>query len=160
MQIGVVSDTHSTELPPKMMKDFEKVDLIIHAGDFCDLSVYKVFAAIKETKAVAGNMDEESIRGEFPGKQVIECDGVKIGVCHGSSSSNKVLDIVKDIFKNDKIDVVIFGHSHTPFNENIGGVLYFNPGSPTDTIFAPYRSYGILNISDGSVSGKIIKVED
>ena len=58
------------------------------------------------------------------------------------------------------IDVVMFGHSHEPLNEKNGGVLYFNPGSPNDKVFAPYCSYGILDISEKGIIGKIIKVKD
>jgi predicted phosphodiesterase len=42
-------------------------------------------------------------------------------------------------------------------NEMRGSVLYFNPGSPNDAIFAPYQSYGILEINDRIV-GTIVKV--
>ena len=45
-------------------------------------------------------------------------------------------------------------------NEKINGILYFNPGSPTDLVIAPYRSYGILEIKDNDVVGKIIKLKD
>ena len=38
------------------------------------------------------------------------------------------------------------------------GVLFFNPGSPTDKVFAAYNSYGILEINDKKVEGKIVKI--
>ncbi|MBU1888025.1 MAG: metallophosphoesterase family protein, partial [Candidatus Omnitrophica bacterium] len=57
-----------------------------------------------------------------------------------------------------KPDIIIFGHSHVPMNEYIDGVLFFNPGSATDTVFAPYRSYGIIEIENGEVKAEIHKL--
>jgi len=60
-------------------------------------------------------------------------------------------------FKNDRVDLVIFGHSHKAFNEKRGDILYFNPGSPTDQIFSPFNSYGIIEIND-KIEARIIKI--
>jgi len=77
---------------------------------------------------------------------------------HGSGHPNKLIDFTGEVFKNEKVDVIVFGHSHTPINERRAGVLYFNPGSPTDKIFSPYNSYGILEIIDSKIEGKIIRL--
>ena len=46
-----------------------------------------------------------------------------------------------------------------PKNEYIEGVLFFNPGSVTDTVYAPYRSYGIIEIDkDGKINAEIHKL--
>jgi len=37
--------------------------------------------------------------------------------------------IFRDELRNEKVDVIVFGHSHQPHNEVIDGVLLFNPGS-------------------------------
>ena len=158
MKIGVVSDTHSQELPSQMMEDFKKVDFIIHAGDLCSLDILEQLQKIKEVKAVWGNMDGGEIRQVLPRQQLIKCDKFTIGVFHGEGTPQGLLDKVKSEFKSSKVDMVIFGHSHQPMNEKIDGVLYFNPGSPNDLVFAPYRSYGILEITD-KISGKIVKVK-
>ena len=63
---------------------------------------------------------------------------------------------VKEAFQ-EKLDVIVFGHSHTPLCEWQEGTLFFNPGSVTDTIFAPYRSCGILEIND-EVKGTIVRL--
>jgi len=159
MRIGVVSDTHSKRLPEKMLNDFKAVDLILHLGDLSDLSVYKKFSEMKPTKSVCGNMEDEELCSRFPRKEILEIENCRIGMFHGEGPPKKVLESVKRVFKDDKVDVALFGHSHQPFNETMEGVLYFNPGSPTDTVFAPYLSYGILEIKDGKVmDARIIKV--
>lgn len=70
MKIGVVADTHSKELPKQMLVDLKSVDLIIHAGDFCEARDYEALAKIKEVKAVYGNMDNSEIRKLFPRKRL------------------------------------------------------------------------------------------
>ena len=54
--------------------------------------------------------------------------------------------------------VVVFGHSHLPVNEDVDGLLLFNPGSPTWKRKAPFTSMGLLWIEDGSVEGEIFPV--
>jgi putative phosphoesterase len=160
MKIGVVSDTHSKALPASMLAAFKDVDFIIHAGDFCEDADYLAFAKIKEVKAVQGNMDGSNIRRRFPVKQILVCGSYRIGLYHGEGPPQTLLDKVKAQFKADKVDAVIFGHSHHPFNQIQGDVLYFNPGSPNDDIFAPYRSYGILHVTEKGITGELVKVHD
>jgi len=159
MRIGVLSDTHSRDLPKQMIEDFKKTDLIIHAGDFCSNNALDTLKKIKDVKGVCGNMDEASIRVALPRSQVIQCGSYAIGIFHGEGHPNQLLDSIKQEFVNKKVDAIVFGHSHHPMNEMIDGILFFNPGSPTDTVFAPYRSYGILEV-DGSIKGRIVKINE
>lgn len=159
MKIGIVSDTHSFALPASMLKDFAKVDLIIHAGDFCQWEDVEKLKKVKELQAVYGNMDEAAVRRAFPRRQILELEGITIGVFHGEGPRPMVLERVKAEFAGDKVDCVIYGHSHQPLNQTIGDVLFFNPGSPNDMFSAPYCSYGILEIKKEKVAGKIIKVK-
>ncbi|MCB9772573.1 MAG: metallophosphoesterase family protein [Candidatus Omnitrophica bacterium] len=159
MRIGVVSDTHSLELPRLMLKDFKSVDLIIHAGDFCDTADYEALAQIKEVKAVYGNMDTPAIRKLFPRRQIIKLGAFSVGLFHGEGPPKTILEKVKSEFKDDKVDMVIFGHSHQPFNQIIGHVRYFNPGSPNDKIFAPYCSYGIVEVANKDFSVKHVNIK-
>ena len=157
IKIGVVSDTHSKEIPAQLLEDFKKVDLIIHAGDFCARQDLDIFKNVKDVKAVWGNMDGKDIRSLLPRRQIIHCGKFTIGLFHGEGAPKTILETVKNEFKNEKPDVIIFGHSHQPLNQEIDGVLFFNPGSPNDTISAPYCSYGVLEIGD-KIKGKIVKV--
>lgn len=158
MKIGVVADTHSLDIPAPLLKDFKAVDLIIHAGDFCSIADLKVFQKLAEVKAVYGNMDDVSLEKSLPRRIVFEVDGVSIGVVHGRGSAQQTLDFVRDEFRKDKVNVVVFGHSHIPVQKVIDGVLYLNPGSPTDKVLAPYCSYAILETNQGKCAAKIVKV--
>ena len=159
LTIGVVSDTHSFDIPKQLITDFQNVDLIIHAGDFSSLDDYKFFKNMKDVRAVYGNMDEPDLCRQLPVKELFQFGGVSIGVFHGQGPQSSVLAGVQKEFRNDKVDVVVFGHSHVPLNKKIDNVLYFNPGSPNDIVHAPYCSYGILTIKNEKVSAKIIKVK-
>ena len=75
---------------------------------------------------------------------------------HGSGKPENLLDNLKKTFDNS-YDVVIFGHSHSSFCEKIGKTLYFNPGSPTDKIFATHNSYGVIEINE-TIDAKIIRI--
>ncbi len=43
-------------------------------------------------------------------------------------------------------ELVIFGHSHIPFDEQHDGQRIFNPGSPTDRRRQPYGTMGLITI--------------
>jgi uncharacterized protein len=162
MKIGVISDTHipdrARDLPRKLIEGLKDVDMVIHAGDFVDLAVYKALCAVcKDVRAVSGNMDPSEIKNILPQRQIIEAGAFTIGVVHGWGPPNKLLEIVKEAFKVEKPDIVIFGHSHQAFNEQDGKTLFFNPGSPTDNVFAPYKSFGIIEITD-TINARIVKI--
>ncbi|MFA6217047.1 MAG: metallophosphoesterase [Candidatus Omnitrophota bacterium] len=161
VKIGVLADTHIPDragsVPKEVLAGLKDVDMIIHAGDLVSLSVLDQLRTVcKNVKAVSGNMDQDEVKRKLPEKEVISVNDFKIGVTHGYGHPNKLLDVLAKIFKNDAVDMVIFGHSHEGFNEKKGNVLYFNPGSATDKIFSAYNSYGIIEIDD-KIKARIIK---
>ena len=162
MRIGVIADTHipdrADSIPPKILEEFKHVDMIIHAGDLVDLKVMEQLKSIcKNVRAVWGNMDPYEVRKEIPEKQVFEVAGFKIAVMHGWGTPATLTELLGNIFKNEHPDIIIFGHAHCAFNEKRQDILYFNPGSPTDKVYSPYNSYGIIEIGD-KIEAKIIKI--
>ena len=155
--IGITADTHSRPLPARMIKDFAQADIIIHAGDFCAYADYLEFKRFVSLKAVRGNMDDARLRKLLPERLIVEWEGRNIGVYHGEGRPDQVLDGVIAQFKGELVDAVVFGHSHIPFNREIDGVLYINPGSPTDVVTADYPSYALLQIKGGRMSARIIR---
>ncbi len=159
IKIGVVSDTHGRPLPEQMLADFKTVDLIVHAGDLCSIRDLETLSCIKEVKAVFGNMDGEDIRSQLPEDVVFRCGNYSFGVYHGGGAPKQLLEKVRDHFKKKKLDAIIFGHSHEPMNEVVDGILFFNPGSPNDHFCASCCTYGVLDISEQGIQGRIIKVK-
>ena len=159
VRIGVLSDTHipvaAREIPGKVLELLGGVDLIVHAGDILQLTVLEELRELAEVRAVHGNMDTHSVREKLPEMDTFEVQGFKIGIIHGSGPHYGIESRIRERF--NQVDVIIYGHSHLPKSEIIDGVLFFNPGSPTDKIFAPYNSFGILTI-DKEIKGKIIRI--
>ena len=163
MKIVVISDTHISApaqgLPKKLIEKLKKCDLIIHAGDVTEKFVLDELAKYAEVRAVAGNMDSPPVKRFLAQKLVFTVQNRTIGVTHGKGMPKNILGTVKKMF-DKKPDIIIFGHSHAPFNETIQGTLYMNPGSPTDKAFAPYRAFGLITIDGGTVTGKIVRIHD
>lgn len=162
MRIGVLSDTHipdrAKDIPNQVLRNFKNVEMIIHAGDLVDLSVLdKLKEICPKVWAVWGNMDSYEVRKKLPEKLVFTIGNYKVGVMHGSGFPYRLTDLMAKSFKDDEVKLIIFGHSHFALNEKIGNVVYFNPGSPTDKIFSPYNSYGIVEIND-EIKTKIIRI--
>ena len=160
MKIGVISDTHIPEraldIPKEVYAAFKDADLILHAGDLITPDVLDTLNKICPVKAVYGNMDNQKVRERLKEKEIITVGSFKIGLIHGRGNPENLISFIKDAF-GQKLDIIVFGHSHTPFNEKKEGVLFFNPGSATDTIFSPYRSYGILQIND-DIKSQIVRL--
>jgi len=162
MRIGVLSDTHipdrAKDIPKEILADFKNVDMIIHAGDLVDLSVLdKLKMVCKNIKAVWGNMDPYDVRKKLSEKEIIKIGNYKVGVMHGYGPPKDLINLMTEVFKDEIVNLIIFGHSHYPLKEKRGDILYFNPGSPTDRIFSPYNSYGIIEIND-TIEASIIKI--
>ncbi|MFH1856164.1 MAG: metallophosphoesterase family protein [Candidatus Omnitrophota bacterium] len=150
IRIGVVSDTHipiaAPALPKALIDGLKGVDFIIHAGDLITLDVVRQLEKIAPVYAVSGNMDAYEAQNTLPKKKEVRIAGFKIGIIHGWGGSGDLLSRVRKEFK--AVDVIIFGHSHKPFNQVVDGVLMFNPGSPTDKVCANTNTFGILTLNE------------
>jgi len=157
MRIGILSDTHipfaATDIPRAIYEDFKDVELILHAGDLVEESILQRLKKLYKTVAVCGNMDSPALKKSLPQKEIIKVGKVAIGLIHGEGAPNGLRDFASSAFKGEHLNAVVFGHSHFPFSEVHNGVLYFNPGSPTDRIFAPYNSYGIFELDPACAKG-------
>ena len=59
-------------------------------------------------------------------------------------------------YLNQKIDVVVFGHSHSAFHEQRDGLTFFNPGAAGKRRFKAVPSIGLLELDSGRVEGRIL----
>ena len=159
MKVGVISDTHVPamvpSLPPAIFEIFKNVDLILHAGDIVDLSVLDELRAIAPVEAVAGNMDDMSVHHALPFKKVMTLGTFRVGLIHGKFKIDLQKEMIRKEF--DNVDLIVYGHSHTPFWGRVDGTLFLNPGSPTDKRHAPYNSVAILDIGN-ELHAEIVKL--
>ena len=181
-KIGVISDTHlsggtwglrsawnkiltrgGNVLKDILAREFQGIDLIVHAGDIVELWVLDLLRDFAPVEAVAGNMDSPEVHQELPPKKVLEVEGVSIGVIHGSGPPQGIIERISREFS--EVEAILFGHTHTPCEQMREGVLFFNPGSPTDRFFAPFNSLGILTVDSSQsnptqrLQGHIIRVD-
>lgn len=150
-RVGVVSDTHmfsrGAKLPDILVRGLHGVDLLLHAGDFTDPAVIPLLEQIAPLEAVAGNNDGMDIVRKFGYRKVLEVNGRKIGLVHGHDGpGNSTEHRALFAFRNETVDIVVFGHSHVPYCAEQGDVLLFNPGSPTDKRRQPRYSYGMIEL--------------
>ena len=146
----MLADTHVDtleHLPKKIINTISNVDFIIHAGDFTDAQVLEELERLGEVKAVQGNMDSMELKTSLPIKEIVEIENKRIGITHGSGAPWGIEERVRKIFESDRIDIIVYGHSHQSQNKVIDDILFFNPGKATD-------SFGILTI-DRAAKGEI-----
>jgi len=159
MRIGVLSDTHipfaAARLPDRVTATLSGADAIIHAGDYQDLAVVEQLQSIAELYGVCGNMDSPEIRRQLPDKRIVQLAGFAIGIIHGWGAPHGLQSRVLAAFAGNRLDAIVYGHSHRAFCGMMNGVLVFNPGSPTDTRFADACSLGILTL-EKTISGEIV----
>ncbi len=154
-KIMILSDTHMSrygeELPGIVIDYLKSVDMIIHAGDFQTHEVYEMLKKYKGIIAVSGNNDDHRLKTILPRRAVFMIEKVKIGLFHGHGLISKVsnsLNRAIQEFNDDMVDIVIFGHSHSPLHKKINNTTYFNPGSPTNKRWEPQYSFGILTVDN------------
>jgi len=162
MRIGVLADTHIPDrapgLPRKLREGLAGVDMIIDAGDLVEKEVLDALKGIcPDVRGVAGNMDCPALRKELPQKLVFKAGKFTIGVSHGCGAPQGLPALMRQMFKKDSVDLIVFGHSHQAAIIKEGTPWLFNPGSPTDTVFAPYKSFGIIDIGD-TIKLQIVKL--
>ncbi len=140
MKIGIISDTHSF-LDPKIPKLFAGVEHILHAGDVGPHSLLLELEALAPVTAVLGNTDTWL---NLKLTELAEIGGRKFLV-HHIVNPHALTDELKDRMAAMRPDAVVFGHTHKPFCETIGGVLFFNPGYAGKQRFALERSVALLH---------------
>lgn len=151
MRIGVVADTHVTELSEMaapILAALTKVDLIVHAGDFTGKTVLDGLKSLGPLKAVCGNMDSGELKRILPQKELFVVNGKRIGLTHGSGAPWGIAGRVRTMF--DDVDIIIYGHSHKADKELVRGSLLFNPGCARN-------SFGLLTVDD-EVNAKIVRI--
>jgi putative phosphoesterase len=152
MRIAVLSDTHSPRFwkrcPPAVAAALEGVDLILHAGDVCLRETLEELEQLAPVRAVRGNNDGPDIAAwGAPETLSLELGGVQVAMVHDSGPKMGRGPRLRRLFP--EAELVVFGHSHIPWDETYDAQRAFNPGSPTDKRRQPHGTMGELVIEDG-----------
>jgi putative phosphoesterase len=138
MIIGLISDTHdnlpAVEKAIEKLNE-EKVELVLHAGDYVAPFVIPKFKKLNaELVGVFGNNDGDH---EFLKKQFrethnctmkgrfaeIDAEGCKIALLHGDEK-----ELLDALINCEGFDIIVHGHSHTRVSRKNGKTLIINPG--------------------------------
>lgn len=159
MKIGIISDTHLNKHPEKILdyleKCFKDMDLIIHAGDYTNSKVITLIKAHNKFVGVFGNVDKAPVRELVKEKEIIELCGQKIGIFHGHGTKDTTIERAYNIFLADKVDIIVFGHSHNPSISTKNKILMLNPGSLSRKRKEPWFSYIILSLDKNNISTEL-----
>ena len=127
MKLGIISDTHG-HVPNAVHDALAGVDHILHAGDVGPMDVITELETIAPVSAVRGNMDYAI---QLPQTHVLSFVSKKFLVHHIVDlpfPSQSVCIAIAD----EQPNVVVFGHTHMPCNEQHNNVLFLNPGSASN----------------------------
>ncbi|MDX6742227.1 metallophosphoesterase family protein [Actinocorallia sp. A-T 12471] len=162
MKVVAISDTHAPRrwrsCPPAVAELLRGADVILHAGDVCTAEVLDELAGFAPVHAVLGNNDGPDVAAwGAPERLEIDLDGLRVGMVHDSGPAKGRLARLRRAFPD--AGLVVFGHSHIPWDEGEGGFRVFNPGSPTDRRRQPHGTVGILTVEAGRlVAAEIVAV--
>ena len=151
MKIGLISDTHN-HLDPQVPEIFAGVDHILHAGDVGLSLILAELEAIAPVTAVLGNNDSNL---PIPETAVVTL-GEKKFLVHHIVTPGCGSPPIQARIQSEVPDVVVFGHTHRTFAQQIGPTLFFNPGYAGQPRFKHERSVALMEIRDGKISHRFI----
>lgn len=156
MRLLLIADTHvpkrARDLPSQVWDEVGAADVVIHAGDWVNLELFEALEG-RSQRLVAcwGNNDGPDLRARMPERADVTLAGVRFTVVHetGGSAGRDV----RMARQYPDTDVLVFGHSHIPWDSTAGtGLRLLNPGSPTDRRRQPFCTYMTATVADGAVS--------
>jgi putative phosphoesterase len=150
MKIGVISDTHNY-FDPRIPAAFSGVEHILHAGDVGLPSIILELEQIAPVTAVVGNTDAGLTLKEI---EVVELAGIKFLV-HHIVDVHSPSAILREAIRRHMPNVVVFGHTHKPFEQTIGKIRFFNPGYAGKSRFGMPRSLAVLDCENGAIKSQL-----
>lgn len=153
MKIGVISDTHNF-IDPRIPELFREVEHILHAGDVGSAGILSELEKIAPVTAVSGNTDSMLPLKEV---EVFELGRHKFLLQHIVQPHTPAV-LLSDRIQREKPDVIVFGHTHKPFDQTIAGIRYFNPGYAGKTRFGLERTVALLHFQRDKIKAEILKL--
>jgi uncharacterized protein len=157
--IAVIGDAHlprgSRSLPEACVRRLRAAELILHTGDHSSVESLEALRALgPDVHAVHGNTDEPGLRESLAAELVVEWGDRRIGMTHvpgpRAGREERLLARFPDC------DAIVYGHTHVPQVERVGGVWILNPGSPTERRSSPAWTMLELRIAGGELEPRLI----
>ncbi|MGY1712380.1 metallophosphoesterase family protein [Geodermatophilus sp. SYSU D00758] len=154
----LTADTHvpkrARDLPRALWAAIDAADVVVHAGDWVDVALLDRFEErSRRLLAVHGNNDHGALRERLPEVARAEIGGLRFAVVHETGDKRGREERCAARFPD--ADVLVFGHSHIPWDSTAaGGLRLLNPGSPTDRRRQPHGTY-VTAVVDGGVLSEV-----
>ena len=137
-KIGIVSDSHGAagriEAVARVFSGIKDLTHVIHLGDVTP-DAERLSALLKrDVIAVRGNCDFMSRK---EAEEILCLDGLTLYCCHGDRYRVKqTLGFLSLRAQEVGAQAALYGHTHLPAVEWVGGVLLVNPGALRDGRYA------------------------
>jgi hypothetical protein len=165
MRLVLMSDTHlpgrAGDLPPQLWAAVDAADVVVHAGDWVSLTFLsrlegRLAGRGARLIGVYGNNDGDDVRARLPEVARAQLAGVRLAVVHETGQATGREKRMAQEFHD--ADVVVFGHSHIPWDTFAGphGPRLLNPGSPTDRRRQPTCTYLTAGCEPGGADRGIL----
>ena len=150
----VMSDTHlplrARDLPAELWDEVDRADLVVHAGDWVDVATLdRLETRSRALLACWGNNDGPELRARLPEVARATVEGVRVAVVHETGGKERRGERMRAAYPDT--DLLVFGHSHIPWDTTHAGLRLLNPGSPTDRRREPFCTYLTARLADGAV---------
>jgi putative phosphoesterase len=156
MRLVVLADTHLPRrgrgLPTTLLSALETADVIVHLGDFTEIEVVHELQHYARLVGIAGNNDSAEVRALFPYRRILDVSGKQLVLIHGHREGRTALQAARTVGEGD---AVLFGHSHSAYNQVEDGRLLFNPGSPTERRWSKSLSFGVIEVAE-DIAARIV----
>jgi len=129
-KILLISDTHGF-IDDGILNYVNNVDEVWHAGDIGSLEVIELIRQLKPLRAVYGNIDDQSIRTEFPLDNIFTIEKVRVWITHIGGYPYRYNFRIKEALIKNPPKLFISGHSHilkVQFDKKLN-LLHMNPGA-------------------------------
>jgi len=162
-RFAVVADTHSKPHPATEQRLRELApDAILHGGDIGELEVLPRLAEVAPVYAVRGNIDVHA--RTIPDAMTLEVFAgnsmrLRILLTHIAVYGPKLRAEVARRAANERVGLVVCGHSHVPFIGRDRGIGIFNPGSIGPRRFSLPILLGCIDLSATGVRMRHIDCE-
>lgn len=155
MRIGLISDTHN-QLPSSVFSIFKDVELILHAGDIGSDDILIQLQSIAPVRAIYGNMDTFPLVSQLRRIEFFEIDDTRFCMIHAIRSPKS---FGFELFKMKRVvNIVVYGHTHTPSKTLFNKVLFINPGSASSPRHGLKGSVAILKLENVHREVEIINI--